>query len=351
MRMNSTVARPICTQAHLAMLLGVSQVTVCKSLANHSGISQEMRDKVHRLAKEHGYRPNASARAMREKRFGTVALVQSSEPSRSILVPQLLSGIQSALREDELHLLLTALPDDQLTNSNYIPKILGEWSCDGLLINYNAGIPERMVKLIAEYQIPAVWINSVQESHCVYPNDVEGGRVATEHLLKLGHRRIAYVDYAFGEKCPYPVHYSTHDRFKGYSQAMAAAGLQPRKIRSPGGPPPDPILGFTQSWMSGEDRPTAVVTYNDQTAKPIAMMAMALFGVEWPERLSLVTFDRRRMDELGIPLTTMVLPEFEMGAEAVRMLVMGIADRNAKLPAKRFGFSIAVGATTVELRE
>jgi len=346
MRLNSSVAPMGCTQAHLAMLLGVSQVTVCKSLANHPGISKETRDKVHRLAKKLRYRPNASARVMREQRFGTIALLQSSEPSRSILIPSLLAGIHAALRADDMHLLLAALPDDQLTNSDYVPKILSEWSCDGLLINYNAGIPQRMVKLIADFQIPAIWINSQQPSHCVYPNDVEGGRVATEHLLQLGHRRIAYVDYTFGEKCPYPVHYSTHDRFGGYSQAMAAAGLEPWMIRSPVGPPPDPILEFTRSWLTAENRPSAVVTYNIGTAKPIVVMATALIGLEWPRQLALVTFDSRCANDMGISLTTMVLPEFAMGVEAVRMLMRGIADRHAELPSKAFSLQLAPGVTT-----
>ena len=346
MRSNGAETPLGCTQAHLAMRLGVSQVTICKALANHPGISQAMRVKVHRLAKELRYRPNASARVMREQRFGTIALLQSSAPARSLLIPELLAGIHAALRADDLHLLLAALPDEQLTNSDYVPKILGEWNCDGLLINYNAGIPQRMIMLIADFQIPAIWINSQQPSRCVYPNDVEGGRVATEHLLQLGHRRIAYVDYTFGEKSPYPVHYSTHDRFRGYSQAMLAAGLEPRMIRSPGGLPPDPPLEFTRSWLTAVNRPSAIVTYNIGTAKPIVVMATALMGIEWPRQLSMVTFDSHCASDLGIPLTTMILPEFDMGVEAVHMLLKGIADRHAELPSQAFSLRLMLGETT-----
>jgi DNA-binding LacI/PurR family transcriptional regulator len=328
----------------LASLLGVSQVTICKSLAGNSSISRQMREKVRRLAKEHGYRPNASARAMRQQRFNAVALVQSSEPSRSILIPDMLAGIQAGLAERELHLLLAELPDQKLTNSGYVPKILSEWMCDGLLINYNAGIPSRMVELIRDYQIPSIWINSKQGSNCIYPDDVDGGRQATEYLLGLGHRRIAYADYTFDDTNPYPVHYSTHDRYRGYSEAMLAAGLVPQIIRRSAADAKSTKLQFTANWLSNLDRPTAIVAYNADAAKPIAMAAMSILGMDWTRKLAIVPFHERRVDDLGVPLSTMVLPEYQLGIQAVAMLGEAMSGIEAEIEPRAIKAKLVEGS-------
>ena len=341
---NSAVFKKnVCTQAQLAEELGVSQVTVFKSLSGHPKVSQAVREKVLRLAQKRGYRVNTSARAMRQKRFGAIALMQSIELSRSVIFKQSLHAIQIATQKHQLHVLLGELPDEQLTSSGYVPKLLNEWMCDGLLLNYISGVPQQMIELIARYHLPSVWMNFKQASNSIYPNDLAGARVATEHLLKLGHRRIAYADYIFRDLTSGAVHYSAVDRHAGYLAAMKAAGLQPRVIRLPQNVHRNESAAFSAQWLKSEDRPTAVLTYNSDTVKPVVFGAMAIAGFKVPQDLSVITVDERVFTEFGFPLTTMVLPGYEMGAESVEMLIECIASPGTQLPAKPLDLRLESG--------
>jgi DNA-binding LacI/PurR family transcriptional regulator len=91
-----------------------------------------------------------------------VGLLASRQGPNGALLGTLLNSIRHHLTERELHLTLGDLPDESLTDEAYVPRILREWSVDGLLINYIAGIPDKMIELIGRYQIPSVWLNSAK---------------------------------------------------------------------------------------------------------------------------------------------------------------------------------------------
>ena len=76
---------------------------------------------VRETASSLGYRPNRSARSMREGRFGAVTLLLSTDVGRSVFAPQLLDGIQETLSEQDFHLVLTKLPDEKLISDTYVP--------------------------------------------------------------------------------------------------------------------------------------------------------------------------------------------------------------------------------------
>jgi DNA-binding LacI/PurR family transcriptional regulator len=82
------------------------------------------------------------------------------------------------------------LPDESLTDEAYVPRILREWSVDGLLINYIAGIPDKMIELIQRYQIPSSGSMPNWKAIAFIPDDFEAAQRACKYLQGMGHRRI-----------------------------------------------------------------------------------------------------------------------------------------------------------------
>jgi LacI family transcriptional regulator len=283
--------------------------------------------RIRRIADELGYRPNAAARTMASGRFGAVALLLSADGSgRSNLPEGLLRGLTTALEERGLHLVITDLPDDRLTDETYVPKILREWMSDGLLINYNWQIPRRMSQLIEDYEIPSIWVNCKRDRDCVYPDDFDAGRRLAKLFLGHGHRRVAYADFHYGfEAGTEQEHYSKPDRWAGYVAAMREAGLPARRLDT--GDSPHRNRSTYEFWANAEttplaraDRPTAVIEYGG-SAGAVALAARAL-GLRIPEDLALATFaegDRAFVHGLQVP--SMLLPHEQVGRKAVEMML------------------------------
>jgi len=316
----STLAR---TQVELAKLAGVSQKTVNRALAGHPDVSVKTRRRIRRLAAEMRYIPNASARAMRSGRFGSVALVLGTGWWSSTLPRELEFAIQSALAEHGLNLMLSRLPDKKLTSEGFVPKILREWLVDALLINYTDHIPPAMLEIIEAHHIPSVWLNTKLDANCVHPDDFRAARELTAWLIGLGHRDIAYEDYAHYEAELAAAHYSARDRLEGYRQAMRDAGLAPRKLgdrsdlAESGGR--DSTVVASRRWLAAEDQPTAVVSYGGG-AYPVLLAAQSL-GLSVPRDLTVASFGDRQLDVCGIDVPTMVIDHRTIAEEAVRMVL------------------------------
>ena len=315
------------------------QVTI-KDIATHAGISfqtvsrilngkgdahsEETRERVLAAVQQLGYRKHSSAKAMRHGRFDSVALLLSEISYLSLLSLRLRDGIMDELAAQEKNLILARLPDVSLTSEAKVPRILRELTADGLLINYNDAIPDKMIELITTHRMPAIWINSLHDADCVFPDDREAARIATRHLLANGHRHIGYLHWSAS-------HYSNTHRQQGYSEVMEQAGFEPR-----------PILTFdfhknlalhapSMTWLVGQERCTAFVCYSPEVATQLFYLS-ALVGLRVPNDLSLVTFADTLYDFLGIAADTVVLPYHEMGQEAVRLLMHKIDHPAVCLP-------------------
>jgi LacI family transcriptional regulator len=219
-----------------------------------------------------------------------------------------------------------------------VPRILREWSVDGLLINYIAGIPDKMIELIGRYQIPSVWLNAKLESDCVYPDDFEAAVRACKYLQKLGHRRIAYVDYWNAD------HYSVADRRNGYLRAMRSARLQPQLLRNEREVPESEWLDLSCEWLRLPDRPTAVIAYEADRALPVFCAALKL-GLNVPGDLSILSFHDRGVGVVGMPLTTMEIPMVQTGAAAVEMVNEKIRNPGLSLPARAIKANLLEGTS------
>jgi len=283
------------------------------------------RKKVVETANAMGYRPNLAARSMVSGRFGAVTLVLSQQENNSIMPPGLLAGIDHALNASGLHLMVAHLPDQKLTNAGEMPLLLSQLASDGLLINYNAHIPQAMIDSIHRHQLPSVWLNSKQKQDCVYPDDEKAGFDLTQLLIKQGMRKIAYVDYTTGTTKE-SVHYSVNDRRIGYESAMQAAGLSPRFIHESLEIPIAERIQYTKTWLSHEDSPEAVVCYTNNESSAI-LTCMDRLGLKYPHDLRIATIHDAKVRHFDINISTAVLPEYEMGKASVAMLLEHIRNK------------------------
>jgi DNA-binding LacI/PurR family transcriptional regulator len=264
----------------VAKSTGFSVQTVSRVLNNrHEGYRKATCDHIARVAEEMGYRPNSLARAMVLGKFGAVGLLLSTNSGRSYLPQLLLTGIHDALAQENLHLTVGRLPDEKLTDTDYVPKMFREWSSDGVLINYNDHIPEKMEELIQKSKIPSVWINTKRASDCVHPDDFGGGKLAVEYLHSLGHTRIAYMHMRWGQDLK-DAHYSVVDRLGGYLAGMREAGLKSMVVEKgymiPG---PERVAVF-QEWLRMENPPTAVITYTNPEVVTLAALQMGVWNFQ-----------------------------------------------------------------------
>ncbi|MBC8138077.1 MAG: LacI family DNA-binding transcriptional regulator, partial [Fibrella sp.] len=149
------------------------------------------------------------------------------------------------------------------------------------------------------------------------------GRLATRHLLKAGHRRIAYLHWSSG-------HYSQKHREEGYRNEMESAGLKPMSLLTFD---IHRTLSSGQKnlpWLIGPERYTAFVCYSPEVASQLLFLT-AMFGLRVHVDLSAVTFADEPFSFLGYQLDTVVLPYFEMGQEAVNMLLQKIEEPDSPI--------------------
>ncbi len=339
------------TIADIAKIVGVSDMTVSRVLNGNADYRRptfaKRAERIRRIADDLGYRPNSFARGVRSARFGTFGLLLGTDPYRSALPLPMLGGIYNALRERDLNLSMAMLPGEELASPETVPKLLLEQMSDGLLIYYTDHIPRGMIETIERVDIPVVWINTRNHKTCVYPADLEAGRQAAEHMLELGHTRIAYVDLANSPDDP-AIHYSATERYEGYTAAMEAAGLEPRRLwgRWPGvaGDDLSTRVEAAKRWLAADDRPTAVITLGQSNSTPLFHAAGQL-GLEIPRDLSMIAFDSSALQIMGPRFTTMLIPQERVGREAVSLLEQKIAHPGASLESASVPFDFDPGET------
>ncbi len=333
------------TLDNIADRVGVTKMTVSRALRGVGYTDKATRKRVLAAARDLGYQPNTAARAVASGRFGSVALVVGSKPSQSLLPPLVMNGLESVFAPKDVHITFTQIRQEQLGDESYVPKILRSRAVDGLLIAYNADLPDRFVRLIEESGQPKVWVNSKHPHDCVHPDDLRAGYQAAQRLLQLGHRRIGFIHIGQSTepgRCPLreaPEHYSSKDRYEGYVKALKEAGLSPlpwiRRLPCTSAE----AVGYVAERLSAPDRPTAMVCYGPTMSVQVYAAALSV-GLRIPEDLSLITFRGGLAGQAPLPITAMRVPEKAIGQTAAEVILEKIADptKNLKPQAVPFEF-------------
>ena len=301
----------------IARAAGISHSTVSRALNDSPLVNAETKARVRRLAQDLGYSPDAAARSLVMGRTRTVGVVVTTiaDPFAAVVV----EGIERTAYAHGYSLILTASNDEppreiaavEMLRSKRVDAVIVTSSRVGALHQerlHSTGVPVILLNSHSQQQMP--------NAYSVRVDDVHGGRLATEHLLGLGHRRIAHVTGPEG-------HSPSSDRLAGYRSALAAAGIDYDPACIVGGTGRlDGGREALRSLLTLRERPTAVFCYNDMTA--IGLLSAARnTGVASPRDLAVVGFDDIPLAAHVAPaLTTIAQPMFELGERAMNMALV-----------------------------
>jgi len=317
----------IATMKDIAQSLGVSVVTVSKVLRNHSDISAATRKRVLHRMKELNYHPNPAARALVTGRTNLIGLV----------VPDLLhpffakvaKAISARLRSQEYSLIIASSEDDPHLEKREIEQILAR-RVDALIVASTQPNGEN-VSRIEQSQVPYVLLDRKMpgfSASSVGNDDVMAGSLATDHLVEVGCKTIAYLG---GSAVSTAV-----DRQAGYLATLAKHGLSL---------PSQYVVAHESTDDSGEasgykgmkhllslhPMPDGVFCYNDTIAMG-AMRAIFDAGLRIPQDVAIVGCGNFDYDDLlRIPLTSIDQDSEGLGLNAAK-LAIGLTKRKPNAP-------------------
>lgn len=347
----STVGRPR-TQKEIARIVGLTRVTVNKALHGAADVKPETRARVLEVARRLGYRPHAGARAIRSGRFGCLAVLLGTRRDEERLPAELLGGMQDVLATDDQQLMISRLPDQQADEAARVPRILREWFADGLLIHAREPLPEAAAAVIRDAHVPAVWLAVKRETDCVHADDFGAGWMAAEHLMQLGHRRIAYMDTLVGWSDLADAHYSHRDRQAGYSHAMQCAGLDPHAIRPDTAADWEQRVALCEALLASPERPTALIAYSVE-ATDILQAVAERTDLSIPADLSVVTVAETGAGFVTggrrLRWTALRPPQAQVGRAAVAAVMRKIDNPLRPLAPEAIPYTLDTGQTAVSL--
>jgi LacI family transcriptional regulator len=332
------------TIREIADLAGVSIATVSRVVNGHGDVSEETRDLVSTVVREHGYATNRSARGLSAGRTGLVGvLVPLVYP---VYFSAILSGAAEALYEQELRLVLSPTQHEHDREVSLLERLMHGFT-DGALIVLPEESSDELAQLLDQgYHFVVVdprtpldeRIPSVSGAHTA------GADQALQHLLGLGHKRIAAITGPRGWV-------ATEDRRRGYLGALAAVGIVPDaalEVESD-----FEIAGGVEAAGAVLDLgepPTAIFAFNDNLAIG-AIQAARARGLRVPEDLSVVGFDDVEHATIVSPaLTTVRQPLAEMGRTAVSLLMRLLAKQRIETLRIELGTRLVVRDSTAEPR-
>jgi LacI family transcriptional regulator, galactose operon repressor len=305
-------ARP--TIYDVARLAQVSTATVSRALNGTGQIAPGTRKAIDDAVEQLGYRPNTIARSLVTKSTQTIAflLPDITNPFYASLV----SGIQQlALKRDHTMLLCTTEGDPE-REEQYL-RLLRAKQVDGALVDGLVLPPDRIARFV-EDGFPIVCLDRDIASASVPLVQVDnrrGARLATEHLLSLGHTRIAHVSGSLDLRI-------SQQRVAGYRKALTSAGITPDpRLVAAGDFTEAGGYQATRTLLEAEVELTAVFAANDLSALG-ALHAITESGRRVPEDVSLVGFDDVPLAAFtSPPLTTIHQPAVEIAERATEILI------------------------------
>ena len=322
------ISTPRVTALEVARQAGVSQPTVSLVLSRNpkARVAPETRERVLKAAEELGYRPNRLAQGLVRRRSYAIGVIVPSfaNPVNTAII----SGAERVAAQAGYAVLLCETGDVDV--SQHL-KALADRQIDGVVV---AGISERSLPLAELHRLNLVLINQTSERFSTVADDsLAAGRLAAEHLVGLGHRRIAFVGPGSSAS-------TFRLRERGFAARLRDAELVPSSdhwLRAE--PTVQGGLGAMRALLALPERPTAVFCANDLIALG-AHKACASAGIALPAEMSILGCDGVDMGTLVTPeLSTIATPQRELGARAVRLLLRqldaeGAAPTTQQLPVR-----------------
>jgi DNA-binding LacI/PurR family transcriptional regulator len=312
----------------IARLAGVSRSTVSRVINGQPSVRPVVRDRVQEVITTHGYAPQAAARQLVTQRTRTIGLILPDNGYHLFGNPifALIGQGVSQVCSQNNYVSMLFMGRQDMDEPTLFALLRGR-HFDGIVL-ISSDLDDRCPLFLKEVGIPYVRIGhdpGHSDTKYIDVDNVEAAQMAVNHLIKLGHRRIAMVNGPAKDIC-------TSARYKGYVQALAEAGI-----------PLDPELVGDGDWSTSSgyeltrrflqlaSPPTALFSSNDMMVAGV-IRALQEDGLAVPNDLAIVGFD-------DVPQTTMIFPELttirqpcvEMGACATEMLIRQLESPNDEL--------------------
>ena len=311
------------TIKEVADLAGVAVGTVSHVITGSVPVSEPLRRKVHAAIRELDYHPNHVARSLKTSRTRTLGIIV---PDMTIsFFPQIIRGAESAARERG-YTLIAVNSDESAARQKDLLSLLRSQRVEGiLLVIASTQTPLTQISRMTDAGIPIVCVDRIPDRVAVDSisvEDVSAAEMAVNHLISLGHRRIAIATGPLSLK-------NERQRLQGYHQAMQLAGL---------------VAGDEMAWIGNlntEDVtimcrerlqdparwPDAILATNGPTGLGV-LRALHDCRIKTPRDIGFVTFDELTVDDLFEPaVTTVVQPAYGIGFRAAEVLLEKIEDR------------------------
>jgi LacI family transcriptional regulator, galactose operon repressor len=316
------------TLADIARELGVSKMTVSRAINNHPLINAETRERVLEVARRMNYRPNEHARSLATSRSNLIGVVVPD--LMNLYFAEVARAIESVARPAGFQLLICSTDEDATREIGEVEALLHR--TDGLIISSvlaptNTGAYRKMIKDGARIVLVDRTMRNLR-CPAVATDNVQVGRMATEHLISLGHDRIGHLS---GDASSV-----SSDRLEGYRQSLANHRLRfdQRLVRPCGLLESDGYRAMS-GWLAERDLPGAIFAVNDPAAIG-AMKALEEAGVRIGRDIALVGAGNIHYgDMLRVPLTTISWSRAETGQQAAHLLIQLMSGESQSSKARK----------------
>jgi LacI family transcriptional regulator len=318
----------------IAKLAGVSIMTVSKALRDAPDVSAATKSRIKALAGQMGYVPDSSAQGLRTKTTKLFGLIIPS--STNPIYARMVVAVEERAHELGYDILFAHSLNKPEREESCIRRFLSR-RVDGLFISpvYRYEAEARIYQEILASQTPAVLLGPPAAFCKSFPSvEIEeqiASYTATQHLIRLGHKRIAYLTGP-------PAAPWAHERFEGYRRALREAGLEvdDKLVFQSGSTIEDGTHAALQILNEG-CQATAVQAVSDLVAIGCAN-ALLSQGLKIPEDISVAGFGNILIAEhFRVPLTTISQPKHRLGSAAVDImmsLIRGEKVQSQRLPAE-----------------
>ena len=301
------------TLSEVAKAAGVSVITASRAIRGNGYVSEATRQRVMEAAEKLAYTPDLLARRMRGEPSNLIGVFVHS--FGSMVIHELITSISREARRLNFDLVVFSaesfVQPGRLETGDMLRRL-----CDGLIMILPNGA-DSFLKTLEQRALPCVLVNYAlpQALPIVVVDNRGGARSAVEHLLALGHRRIAFIAGTTGTG-------QSPERQRGYLDALAGARIEPDErlieqgsFRQSGG------FSAAQRLLDLPDPPTAIFCANDEMAFG-ALDAVKSKGLRVPDDISIMGFDDIPNSSFVYPpLSTIRQPYVDMGVRAMREVV------------------------------
>jgi LacI family transcriptional regulator len=306
------------TLVTVARQAGVSAPTVSKVVNGRDDVAPETRARVLAALEKAGYQSPLQRRSAAEAATVVEVVIDFLDSAYTV---EVLNGILRFAAGADVEILVSVTgqaPSGGISPEGRAQRMLDEGRAGMIVVT--SAFSEAQLHAFRRRQIPVVVIDPLNPPSAdvvsVGATNWAGGKAATEHLLELGHRRIAYIGGIEGSEC-------NQARLHGYMAALMAQGVpvDPQNIVSGGKFRRDAGVSGLKALLELEQRPTAVFAGSDSIALGVLSEA-GRHGLRIPDDISLIGFDGTSQGQESVPaLTSVAQPLEEMGRAALRSLL------------------------------